>query len=206
MGGTYQQLSLDLFPSEAQQISHIEEAERAKPAPSALSFSQADIDAELCRGSGYSGGQMRIYALYQHQPDAKTAVAFLKDEYNWFGHSHTFMDGSSGYINYSPKGMKLDHYKPAYEKTLKWNAVEKRIRTLIAEDRYLTENEKAQYAALEQEYAGLGGVPMPVARMGFQKPEEVSAEKSETIWNYNTIKQGHPNDLVLYQVGDFFEM
>ena len=206
LGGTYQQLSLDLFPSEAQQISHIEEAERAKPAPSALSFSQADIDAELCRGSGYSGGQMRIYALYQHQPDAKTAVAFLKDEYNWFGHSHTFMDGSSGYINYSPKGMKLDHYKPAYEKTLKWNAVEKRIRTLIAEDRYLTENEKAQYAALEQEYAGLGGVPMPVARMGFPKPEEVSAEKSETIWNYNTIKQGHPDDIVLYQVGDFFEM
>ena len=159
-----------------------------KQAPSALSFSQADIDGELRRGSGYGGGKLRIYAMYQHQPDTKTAVAFLKDEYNWYGHSHTFMDGSSGFINYSPKGMKLDHYKPAYEKTLKWNAVEKRLRTLIAEDSYLTESEKAQYAEIEREYAGFGGVPMPVARMGFPKPKMPVAEKSETIWDYNDIK------------------
>ena len=195
-----------MFPSEAEQINHIEEAERAKPAPSALSFSQADIDAELYRGSGYGGSKLRIYALYQHQPDAKTAVAFLKSEYNWFGHSHTFLDGSSGYISYSPKGMDLDHYKPAYEKTLKWNAVEKRIRTLIAENRYLSDSEKAQYAELEQEYAGLGGVPMPVARMAFEKPEPPVAEKPEPDWDYNDIKHEHPDDIVLYQVGDFFEM
>ena len=197
---------LSFFPTEAEQIKTIAEAESVKQAPSALSFSQADIDDELRRGSGYGGGKLRIYAMYQHQPDTKTAVAFLKDEYNWYGHSHTFMDGSSGFINYSPKGMKLDHYKPAYEKTLKWNAVEKRLRTLIAEDSYLTESEKAQYAEIEREYAGFGGVPMPVARMGFPKPKMPVAEKSEAIWDYNDIKHDHRDDIVLYQMGDFFEM
>ncbi len=121
---------LTMFPSEAAQIQYIAEAESVKNAPSALAFSQADIDAELCHGSGYGGGKLRIYVMYQHKPDTKTAIAFLKDEYNWFGHSHTFMDGSSGFINYSPKGMKIDYYKSAYEKTLKWSAVEKRLRTV----------------------------------------------------------------------------
>ena len=116
------------------------------------------------------------------------------------------MDGSSGFINYSPKGMKLDHYKPAYEKTLKWNAVEKRLRTLIAEDSYLTESEKAQYAEIKREYAGFGGVPMPVARMGFPKPKMPVAAKSEAIWDYNDIKHDHRDDIVLYQMGDFFEI
>ena len=63
-GGAYQQLTLDLFLSEAQQIQNIDEAESRQP--SAFSVSQADIDAELRQGTGYQDGKLRVYALYQH--------------------------------------------------------------------------------------------------------------------------------------------
>ena len=89
---------LTLFPSEDEQIQMIHEAESVADALSAFTFSQADIDAALCRGSGFTGGKLRIHALYQHSPDRNTAIAFLKKEYGYFGHSHTFLDGSSGFI------------------------------------------------------------------------------------------------------------
>ena len=100
---------LSLFPTEQQQIRHIAEAESVKP--SAFAISQEEIDAELWRGTSYGGGKLRVYALYQHSPDAKEAVKFIKEEYGWYGHSHTFLDGTSGYVDYRPaQGMKIERY------------------------------------------------------------------------------------------------
>ncbi|WP_262395249.1 MutS N-terminal domain-containing protein [Youxingia wuxianensis] len=42
--------------------------------------------------------------------------------------------------------------------------------------------------------------------MGFPKPKAPVEEKPEAIWDYNDIKHDHRDDIVLYQVGDFFEM
>ena len=166
-----------MVPSEAEQIQNIAEAERAIEAPSAFSFSQADMDEVLRHGSGIEDGKLRIYALYQHQPDRQTAVDFLKEEYGWGGHSHTFLDGTAGFANYSPKGLRLQHYDPGYETTFQWSAIEKRLRTLIAEDSYLTDAEKARYAKLEQDFAGLGGVPMPSAHYAFPAPVQPAERK-----------------------------
>ena len=187
-GGAYQQLTLDLFLSEAQQIQNIDEAESRQT--SAFSVSQADIDAELRQGTGHQGGELRVYALYQHQPDPKAAVAFLKEEYGYYGHSHTFLDGTSGSADYSGKGLKFswDHYREST--TIKWPALEKRLRQLVASGDYLTEQQKAQYAQLEQEYAGFGGVPMPVARMAFPVPKvaEESVKESTLPKLFETYK------------------
>ena len=185
-GGAYQQLTLDLFLSEAQQIQNIDEAESRQP--SAFSVSQADIDAELRQGTGYQDGKLRVYALYQHQPDPKTAVAFLKEEYgSYYGHSHTFLDGTSGSADYSGKGLKFswDHYREST--TIKWPALEKRLRQLVASGDYLTEQQKAQYARLEQEYAGFGGVPMPQPRYGFPKPEAPAPTVQEMLATYKPL-------------------
>ena len=184
-GGTYQQLTLDLFLSEAQQIQNIDEAESRQP--SAFSVSQADIDAELRQGTGHQGGELRVYALYQHQPDPKAAVAFLKEEYGYYGHSHTFLDGTSGSADYSGKGLKFswDHYREST--TIKWPALEKRLRQLVASGDYLTEQQKAQYAQLEQEYAGFGGVPMPQPRYGFPKPEAPAPTVQEMLATYKPL-------------------
>ena len=129
-----------------------------------------------------------MYALYQHQPDPKTAVAFLKEEYgSYYGHSHTFLDGTSGSADYSGKGLKFswDHYREST--TIKWPALEKRLRQLVAAGDYLTEQQKAQYAQLEQEYAGFGGVPMPQPRYGFPKPEAPAPTVQEVLATYKPL-------------------
>ncbi len=87
--------------------------------------------------------------LYQHQPDPKTAVAFLKEEYgSYYGHSHTFLDGTSrfcGLLRQRLLKFSWDHYREST--TIKWPALEKRLRQLVAAGDYLTEQQKARMPA-----------------------------------------------------------
>ena len=146
--GTDLQLSfLDVaIPTEAQQIEKIDQAESEK-APSAFSLSQAEIENELRRhGSGFAGGKQRIMALYQTQPDRKLRAKALAKEYGIGGHSHDYLDGSSGFVNHDWKGLEFDHYPDHQKITLKWAQVEKYIDLMIQSDRYLTDKEKEHYA------------------------------------------------------------
>ena len=52
-GGAYQQLTLNLFLSEAEQIQSIDEAENVAHTSSAFSFAQNDIDHVLRLGGNY---------------------------------------------------------------------------------------------------------------------------------------------------------
>ena len=145
--GTDLQLSfLDVaIPTEAQQIEKIDQAESEK-APSAFSLSQAEIENELRRhGSGFAGGKQRIMALYQTQPDRKFRAKALAKEYGIGGHSHDYLDGSSGFVNHDWKGLEFDHYPDHQKITLKWAQVEKYIDLMIQSDRYLTDKEKEHY-------------------------------------------------------------
>jgi N12 class adenine-specific DNA methylase/adenine-specific DNA methylase len=171
-------VQLSRFPTEQAQIKHIDAAESVK-APSAFSISQADIDTELRRGSGFENGKLRIYAMYQHGADAKDAAAFLKSEYGTGGHSAEFLDGSHGFVDYRPSdGITFDTYQEHAKTVVKWAAVEKRLRELIREGTYLSEGEKAEYAALEQQYAGFGGIPMPAPAAAFPSPEQAAAAEN----------------------------
>ncbi len=92
------------IPTEAQQIEKIDRAESEK-SPSAFVLSQAEIENELRKhGSGFAGGKQRIMALYQTQPDRKLRAKALAKEYGIGGHSHDFLDGSSGFVNHDGKG------------------------------------------------------------------------------------------------------
>ena len=145
--GTDLQLSfLDVaIPTEAQQIEKIDQAESEK-APSAFSLSQAEIENELRRhGSGFAGGKQRIMALYQTQPDRKLRAKALAKEYGIGGHSHDYLDGSSGFVNHDWKGLEFDHYPDHQKITLKWAQVEKYIDLMIQSDRYLIDKEKEHY-------------------------------------------------------------
>lgn len=137
-----------LFPTEREQISLIEKAEEESPA---FSVSQADFDNELCRGSGFSQGKLRIYAFYQTQPSADSAIKFLKKEYGIGGHSHTYLDGSDGFVDHNGKGISFANRHYQDRKLFNWNAVHKRISELIVLDRYLTEKEKAYLPTFEKE-------------------------------------------------------
>ena len=141
-------LQLTLFPSEQEQIQSIaDRQERVKTqSQSAFSISQSEIENELKRGTGTQDGKFRVYDFYSQHPAEKAAVDFIKNEFGWYGHSHTFLDGASGYIDYQPsKGMNVDHYDSGSKCIVKWATVEKHIRALIDTDRYLTAEEKARY-------------------------------------------------------------
>ena len=133
------------IPTEAQQIEKIDQAESEKT-PSAFVLSQAEIENELRRhGSGFMGGKQRIMALYQTQPDRNLRAKALAKEYGVGGHSHDFLDGSRGFVNYDWKGLEFDHYPDHQKITLKWTQVEQYIDLMIQSDRYLTDKEKEHY-------------------------------------------------------------
>ena len=175
--GTYQQLTLNLFPTEEEQIQRIEES-GIQQMPGSFSVSDAEIDAELKEGSGFQGSKIRIYALYQHQPDAKTVIAFLKEEYGpYYGHSYTYPDGKKGEVHFTGKGVEFSKW--GYEKTVKvkWPELEKRLRQMVTDGTYLSGEEKIDYEQLELKYIGtVGGVPMPVAQFGFPSIEPIQEQ------------------------------
>lgn len=139
------------LPTEKEQLSLLEQTE--DEISSVFSVSQADFDNELCSGSGFAHGKYRIYAFYQTQPSTERAVQFLKNEYGIGGHSHTYLDGSSGFVGHDGKGIAFSDSGFRRKKLFRWNAVHSRIAELIALDRYLSEKEKAGLPAYEQEEA-----------------------------------------------------
>ena len=138
------------IPTEAQQIEAIDKAESEKSS-SAFVLSQAEIENELRQhGSGYQNGKQRIIELYQTQPDRKLRAKALAKEYGIGGHSHDFLDDSSGFVNHDGKGLEFDHYPEHTKITLSWTQVEKYIDLMIQSDRYLTDTEKEQRTARQE--------------------------------------------------------
>ena len=186
--GTDLQLSfLDaVIPIEAQQIEHIDRAESEK-SPSAFVLSQAEIENELRKhGSGFQDGKQRIIELYQTQPDRKLRAKALAHEYGIGGHSHNFLDGSSGFVNHDGKGLEFDHYPDHQKFTLSWTQVEKYIDLMIQSDRYLTDKEKEHRAAVQEAERQL---PM--------LDGDAAAE-------YNALKEQYPNTLIGFELGGYF--
>ena len=142
---------LSLFPSADEQIEQIEQAEAEKS--SAFSVSQADLDNELVRGTGFKNGKYRVYQFYQTIHTQQDALAFLKKEYGIGGHSHTYLDGSSGFVDHDAKGIRFRVRGNDGEQNFSWRAIDSRLKELIALDRYLTEKEKAYLPTYEQEQA-----------------------------------------------------
>ena len=142
---------LSLFPSADEQIEQIEQAEAEKS--SAFSVSQADLDNELVRGTGFQDGKYRVYQFYQTIHTQQDALAFLKKEYGIGGHSHTYLNGEGGFVDHDGKGLHFSNHNYEKKYTVTWKAVAQRLRELIAIDRYLTEKEKAYLPTYEQELA-----------------------------------------------------
>lgn len=134
------------LPTIDEQIERIVEAEDEKS--SAFSISQEDIDAVLTMGSGFADGKYRIYRQFQKQENKKSNIDFLKKEYGMGGGGFTFSDGVKGHINYDSKGISIDRKDSDAEQrfVLKWSQVEKRLRELIKDNRYLNPKEKDHYA------------------------------------------------------------
>ena len=163
---------LSLFPPETEQIEQIDRmitTSAERPKPSALVLSEEDIDLVLRRGSGYENGKIRIAAMYAGNPSPKEALEFLKDEYGIGGYSHTYLDGTGGFVDYNGQGLRLSQRGFSEETRLRWPAVEQRIRRMIESGTYLTEKEQEHFAEMQRTYAG-EALPAPHARMIYPPP------------------------------------
>ena len=88
--------------------------------------------------------------------DQKEAVAFLKKEYGIGGGSGGLPGNDDSHNEHDGKGIRLEKgsYGNPYAKVLlNWNVVEKRLRELIKEDKYLSPQGKENYKAYKEEQA-----------------------------------------------------
>ena len=169
------------IPTEAEQIESIDQAESEK-SPSAFVLSQAEIENALRRGSNFEDSKLRIWHIYQMQPDRKLRAKALAKEYAPYGpggSSHTYLDGSSGWLDHDSKGLTFEHY-PDHRKTLlRWDRVEKYIDLMIQSDRYLSDKE----------------------RRAIDFPLELNAASAA---EYTALKAQHPDTLVGFEAGGNF--
>ena len=115
------------------------------------------IDQELIKGSGFQDGKFRIYHQLQNEPVQRKRVDFLKQEHGtggWTSNDGLYVDKSptKGYRiqlmgNYTSDGQWREITK------LTWREVDKRIRKLIDEGRYLNDEELSKYRVLYPEEA-----------------------------------------------------
>lgn len=146
-------------------------------------ITEDEIAATLTRGSNVEGSKGRIYAYFKEKHSPREQADFLKDEYGIGGRSHAVSGASHSGEDHSGKGVSLKK-QDCPDVQLKWSKVASRISELIRKDRFLTPEEKTQYEQLQRQTAA-----------------------RSAAWNdYNAVKEAHPDDLVLFQVGDFFEL
>ena len=146
-------------------LSEIADLDRERlefPLPDAVEVAQEDfitqdeIDYALGRGSGYEHGAFRIYEYFMEGHDQKETVAFLKNEYGIGGGSGGLPGNDDSHNEHDGKGIRLEKgsYGNPYAKVLlNWNVVEKRLRELIHEDKYLSPQGKENYKAYKEEQA-----------------------------------------------------
>ena len=146
-------------------------------------ITEDEIAATLTRGSNIEGSKGRIYAYFKEKHTPREQADFLKDEYGIGGSSHAVSGASHSGEDHSGKGVVLKK-QDCPEIQLNWANVAKRISELIRKDRFLTPKEKARFEQLQRQTAA-----------------------RSAAWNdYNAVKEAHPDNIVLFQVGDFFEL
>jgi len=146
-------------------------------------ITEDEIAAALTRGSNVEGSKGRIYAYFTEKHTPKEQADFLKKEYGIGGSSHAVSDANRSWRDHNSKGFVLKK-GDCPEVQLNWNNVAKRMAELVRKERFFTPEEKEKYEA-------------------FRAREAARATGYES---YNAIKEAHPDEIVLYQVGDFFEM
>ena len=169
------------IPTEAEQIESIDQAENEKSS-SAFSLPQAEIENALRRGSNFENSKLRIWKIYQLQPDRSLRAKALAKEYAPHGpggSSHTYLDGSSGWLDHDSKGLTFEHYPDHQKVLLRWNQVEKYIDLMIQSDRYLSDKEKRT----------------------IEFPLELNAASAA---EYTALKEQHPDTLVGFEAGGNF--
>ena len=147
-GGAYQQLTLNLFLSEAEQIQSIDEAENVAHTSSAFSFAQNDIDHVLRLGGNTDRQRERVVAAFEKQKTTAEIAEILKKLY----HGGNGLGSVSAW--YAEDGIHLSHGKSVrYDRSaqvISWESAAERIRELLESGQFASNVELAEAAGYER--------------------------------------------------------
>ena len=148
--GAYQQLSLNLFPSETEQISFIDRAESFTP--SAFSFAQEEIDHFLLLGSNTDEARKIVVLEYMKQKSTEEIVQTLKQVY----HGGFGLKEESGNISawYAEDGIHLAKGASAIDspraQVIPWEDAVSRIGELLEQGKFATNVELEEAVGYER--------------------------------------------------------
>jgi len=146
--GAYQQLTLNLFLSEAEQIQSIDEAENVAHTSSAFSFAQNDIDHVLRLGGNTDRQRERVVAAFEKQKTTAEIAEILKTLY----HGGNGLGSVSAW--YAEDGIHLSHGKSVrYDRSaqvISWESAAERIGELLESGQFASNVELAEVAGYER--------------------------------------------------------
>ena len=134
---------IEPLPSVTDQLSFIDE--NSEKSVSDLEFTQEFVDRYLTEQ--HRNTKFSIYEQFSKSLSTESNINYLKNLYGISGATSTIKGAGIG-VNTDYKGVRFNRGyfdASAKEQLFKWNYIEKRIKTLIHEDRYLNSKELEEY-------------------------------------------------------------
>lgn len=134
---------IEPLPSVTDQLSFIDE--NSEKSVSDLEFTQEFVDRYLTEQ--HRDTKFSIYEQFSKSLSTENNINYLKNLYGISGATSTIKGAGIG-VNTDYKGVRFNRGyfdASAKEQLFKWNYIEKRIKTLIHEDRYLNSKELEEY-------------------------------------------------------------
>ena len=134
---------IEPLPSVTDQLSFLDE--NSEKSVSDLEFTQEFVDRYLTEQ--HRDTKFSIYEQFSKSLSTENNINYLKNLYGISGSTYTIKGAEIG-VNTDYKGIRFNRGyfdASAKEQLFKWNYIEKRIKTLIHEDRYLNSKELEEY-------------------------------------------------------------
>ena len=119
-----------------------------------MEINESEIEDSLLQGSRVEDGKYRIFKYFNEKHDGKDYAKFMRNEYGEGGWNYALKESPHSIIFHDSKGIEItkkdtDHTLMA-EILLTWDKVANKVKKLIEQGIYLTQEEKIKYKIEEE--------------------------------------------------------